>query len=406
MSWTEKIKNKLIIICGDGQQFTPLWRNASVALSWNIAEFNFPEVKGTLIRKSKQMGRKFPLEFYFQGDDHLDQAKAFEESADDKNPWIVNHPFYGIINCHVSELNRNNSALNVSEYTCTILETILDENPKTTFDPLDSIQIQKLNLDDEYERDIIGKVVAIDITTMADQNKKRYDLSVKVIKLPEEFETYYNAFNTANTFINTATASPILAMRATISALNLPAKFVIDVKTRLNLLVDQFNLLRQTVSGLLNVGSKQIYQIHAGALLSSMCVAAATPLSGNYTNTKSVLTAIDSIVNSFNNYILDLDTLSGPNGGNPVNYIPSVQSLIMLSDLIALTVSNLFNIALGAKSERSLILEADTNIILLTHRLYSLDPEDNNINELIENNGWGLYQNLIIRKNTKVIYYI
>jgi len=347
------------------------------------------------------------LEFYFQGEDHLDQAAAFEESADNPNPWIINHPFYGVIYCQVAELNRNNSALNVSEYTGTALETISDDNPKTAFDPLDSIQIQKINIDEETERDIIGKpVVAQDITTMQDQNRKRYDMSVKIITLPTEFESYYNAFNTASTFINTATASPLLAMRATIAALNLPAQFATDVKTRLNLLNDQWNLLRQTISNLLNVGSKTIYQIHGSTLLSSMCIASTSPLAGNYTNTKSVLEVIDVIVNAYNQYIEDLDTLSGPNGGNPVNYITNVQSLTQLSDLISLTVANLFVIALNARSERTLILEADTNLIMLTHRLYSLDPSDENMNELAENNGWGLYHNLIIRKNTKVVYYI
>ncbi len=406
MSWTEKQNNKFIITCGDGISYFPLWRNPSVALTWNIAEFNFPEVKGTLIVKSKQMGRKFPLEFYFTGDDHLDQAKAFEESADNSNAWIINHPYYGIINCHVAELNKNNGEENVSAYTCTALETILDENPKTSFDALDSIQIQKINIDDEYERDITGKIEAVDIVTMADQNNKRYNLSVKVITLPSQFESYYNAFNQANSFIMTATASPILAMRATINAINLPSEFLIDAKTRLGVLEDTFNLLRGTVANLLNIGSKQIYQIHGGAILSAMCKAAITPLPGNYTNTKSVLNIIDIIVNSFNNYMADLDILSGPNGGNPINYITSVNTLINLQALISLTVANLFSIALNAKSERSLILEADTNIIILTHRLYSLDPDDLNMTELINNNGWGLTQNLIIKKNTRVVYYI
>lgn len=407
MSWADKLQNKLIITCGDGKSYTPLWKtNISVTRTWNIAEFNFPEVEGTLIKKSKQMGRKIPLLFYFQGEDHLDQAAEFEESANSSNHWVVNHPFYGLINAHVAELNRDNSGLNTSEFSCTILETIVDENPKTEFEPLDTIQIQKLNLDEAYERDITGTITTPDTIRMTDLNKKNYDLSVRVIKLPTEFETYYNAFNEASTFINTATASPILAMRATIAALNLPAKFTIDVKTRLDLLRQQFALLRQTVANLLNVGSKQTYQIHGGAMVSSMCIAAITPLPGNYTNINSVLNSIDQIVDSFNEYLTDLDTLQDPNGGNPLNYIPSVNTLIDLQSLVSLTVASLFDIALNSKSERSLILEEDSNIIVLTHRLYSLDPSDNNINELISNNGWGLSQSLQIKKNTKVIYYI
>jgi hypothetical protein len=406
MSWEEKLKNKFIITCGDGKQFTPLWRNPSVTLTWNVAEFNFPEVEGTLVKKSKQMGRKFPLEFYFQGEDHLEQAAEFEASANNTNNWTINHPFYGLLNVQVAELNRDNKDFNTSGYTCVAIETIVEDNPRATFEPTDTILLQKENLDVEYEGNVTEKISAQDITRMQDINTKAFDASVPVIELPEEFEEYYNAFNNASTLINTATASPILAMRAAISVLTLPSRFTLDVKTRLNVLLDTFNLLRDTVENLFDVSSKQIYQVQGGALISAMCVAAATPLPGNYTNKKAVLASVDLIVAAFNNYALDLDTLQGPNGGNPQNYIPTFTTLQQLQSLVSLTIANLFDIALDAKSERTLILEEDSNIIVLTHRLYGLDADDNNINELIANNGWGLAQSLQIRKGTKVIYYI
>jgi hypothetical protein len=56
--------------------------------------------------------------------------------------------------------------------------------------------------------------------------------------------------------------------------------------------------------------------------------------------------------------------------------------------------------------ERFLFLEEDTNLILLTQRLYSLDDADNNMVELMENNNLGPNDILQLKKGRKIVYYI
>ena len=94
MSWLEKVENKLTITCGDGKEYTPNYLAAQKAVEYNIAEFDFPNIEGTYISRKAPRGRKFPLELYFQGEDHLDVADAFELSARDPRPWKLSHPYY------------------------------------------------------------------------------------------------------------------------------------------------------------------------------------------------------------------------------------------------------------------------------------------------------------------------
>ena len=73
--------------------------------------------------------------------------------------------------------------------------------------------------------------------------------------------------------------------------------------------------------------------------------------------------------------------------------------------MINFTLSNLFIIALNAKQERSIVLEEDSNLINLAHRFYSLDLDDENIDELILNNDIGISEHLKV-ENTDILIII
>jgi hypothetical protein len=101
-----------------------------------------------------------------------------------------------------------------------------------------------------------------------------------------------------------------------------------------------------------------------------------------------------------------LDGLQTETGGSPDSYIPDGQAQSDLSNLVGASVSGVFDIALNAQQERSVILEYDSDIINLTHRFYGLDVTDTNVERFINTNGFGLSQMLTVRANTMVVYYV
>ena len=406
MSWIEKISNQIIITCGDGKSYQPSWMNASKIIEWNIADFNFPGINGTLVKKSKKLGTKYNLELFFQGDDHLDKSMEMEQSLNDSRPIVISHPFYGTITVQAPAFTIDNSGLNVSKWTGVVIETIEEINPRTDIKPIDAITIQKNLLDANLERSLTFPPTANDAKTITQKNKNAFNLTVPILKIPKEVEKYYNVFNQANAAVTSLTASPLLAMRETISLINAPMQLTLSVQQRLKVLNSTFDDLRLSVSSLTTPASKQIYQTMAGSAVSAMCMAASLPGNGDYSNNKSVFKSVDTLVIVYNLLMADLDTLQSANGGGVNSFVPDINSLQYLNQLFNLTISNLFTIALGARSERTLITETDTNIIILTHRFYGLDSNDNNINELFENNNLGLNHILQIKKGTKIVYYI
>src|SRR5690606_25124377 len=140
MSWVDKIQDPFTISTGSGRTFTFAWRNASRQVEFNYVEFEFPNLPGTLVQRGEVKGTRYPIEIYFQGEDHLDEAERFRAAASDKRPWTISHPFYGTITAHPISLNFDNTQLNVTKITGTLLETITQDNPKSVIIPADKIK--------------------------------------------------------------------------------------------------------------------------------------------------------------------------------------------------------------------------------------------------------------------------
>lgn len=406
MSWQDRIEKLMTITTGDGQDWEVIWKNPRKAIEWNGAEFPFIGVAGVYARKRKLLGRKFPLEFFFQGEDHLQTAKLFERAADDPRPWVVQHPYYDTIICQVFSLEIDDTSLNVTRVTGTAIETITEDGTRFVKDPVDAVQLKQASLQLSLENELTTEPTIQDVNTLQQNLSNYHDEGAKIISLPEEAEEYINAFNEAASYVNVITASPILAMRAMVSFLTLPARFTADVKNRIEVMLQQFEILRRTLSSVVKVPSKQLYESQGAALISSLCAAAVTPLSGNYNNATSAVTIAEQILEAHQQFLEDLDELQSPNGGSPLYFVPGFEVMNQLNEVVNLTVSALVGIALNGRMERTVTLQYDSNLILVTHRFYGLDGQDANLEEMIENNGF-TYKDIALglKKGTKIVYY-
>lgn len=407
MSWLNLVTRDLVIVTGDGKRYVPNYMGAKRGKEFNVVEHEFSDLDGTLVKKNRPKGMRYPLELYFTGADHLDISNAFSASADDTRPWKLEHPYYGLLTVQpVTSLDFDNTAHNVTKINLVVMETIVEDTPRVNVDPVEQIKLKKIELNTSFELAFKSKPKAAEVNSMSSSAKKNYQLSVPIIKIPEQFQTYTNLFNVAISAVNTATASPLLAMRKLIALANYPANLQQSVKDRVSLLVDQFGTLRQTINGTITLSGKQIYQNHAGSIVSAIALATVTPITGDYKINKEVHQTIDKLIKVYTNYIEDLDFLQTDNGGMINSFVPDAASIVNLSQLINLTVSSLFSIAFKAKKEKSILCEKDTNIILLTHRFYGLDVDDNNIAEFVEQNNFSLDERLVIRKGRKIYYYV
>jgi hypothetical protein len=415
MSWIDKVTSQMKIQTGDGKIYTPNWMNAGFAKEYNSTEFNFPNIAGTLVDRRKAQGKKLPIEIYFQGDNHLDIARNFMLSAEDERPWTITHPLYDILTVQPISISVDDSKFNVSKISISCIETIIDTNPKTFI-----IVEDKITEDVELLNESVAGRYANDVTpTSTDKNKmndlnESYYLSTKrSIKDNDEGINYFNTFNSAKGSIINATAKPNQAIAGLQAIIQAPALFKIDVRTRLTLLSNSLVSLKTNSIGAFNSladiprSIKKLFEANGSAIISGMCLTTANPLNENdYSNRKKVADVIEVLLNAYNEFLTDLDTMQLGDGSNPTDYIPSADTIIDLNELINFTMGNLYNFARNAKQERTFALEDESDIITLAHRLYGLKDDDSTIDELMRNNNFGINSILRINKGTQISYFV
>jgi hypothetical protein len=407
MSWLERIKNGIIVTTADGEKYEPEYMNATFVTEYNYTEFNFVDVGGSLVKRKKPIGVKYSAEWYFQGIDHLDVSRNFKNSIDNnEGPIQIEHPLYDRLVVQVTSLNYDNTGLNRTKISGTVIETIEEAFFVLNNKEIDQIPILFEDNLELCEESLTETPQPADIVSMTQSNQNAFAKGVPIIEQAIDYEEYFNAFNTAATFINTATATPILAMRGLINVITMPQKFSAEVKDRIRVLLDTFNSLRANLFGVVTVSSKQIFAAQQAATIAAVCQAAATPLPTDFKLNTQVYETIDQIAEAYSNFVTDMDSLQTDNGGSPLSYVVDASVITNLNQLVNITISNLFNIALNAKSERSLVTDNDTNIIVLTHELYGLDDNDANLNEMIENNDFAIDEYIQIPKGRKITYYI
>lgn len=439
MSWLDKIDTGLTIKTGDGEEFKPLWLNATKSREFNVSRFDFVNVQGTLVKRSEPRGREYSIEIYFTGEDHLDDAERFDDSSLDKRPWTISHPFYGSVLVQPQSLLFDNRDLNVTKITGTVVETITEDNPRTALSKLDKVNLDKQSLDELNERFFFYSLPSVEAKEKSALLKNidlLYNKGKKAISDTTNFEEYTNFFNQANAAIIQATSLPLEAVRAAIAFFNYPIQFVDSVKNRINVLKEQFGLLRTTmVTGNNPVSvdrrTKFLYENQATTVIGAFASAAVTPIEPNeepepvtiseaaqisaeeasinsqlgFNSRTDIVNVIATITENYNQLIEDLDALQGDNGGDPENYIPTFEVMMQLDSVINASIAALLELAVDGKQERRFFLEEDTNVINLAHRLYGLKPDDSTIDQLINDNAIGLNELLGLRKGREIVYY-
>ena len=408
MSWIEDINTDFIIITGDGREYNPLWVGARKTQEYNVSEFEFVDVPGALVRRKQPKARRFDLLLKFQGDDNLVQAQAFEESSRDNRVWQVSHPMYGTIFAQPLGLFIDDDDFNVTSIKVTIVETILDDAPRGTIDPVDTIEEDTELANEALAASYADNVTpdTEDINSLTADNATMYNDGSVLAKTDDESSDYFNAFNTANADFLEATSNPLAAMRSLQAVIAAPSLFAENVRARIDMFEEVFNKFGLAVPGTTKKSDKILFESKGGTLITSMCLSLSLPLAGNYTTSASVFGFVNRLLRTYNRYLTLVDSLQTPNGGQINSYIPNYGSMQALSSLVNFTLSNLFSIALNAKQERFIFLEKDSNVIELAHRFYGLDIDDLNIQAVIDQNNISLLEILKIKKGRRIVYYV
>lgn len=132
----------------------------------------------------------------------------------------------------------------------------------------------------------------------------------------------------------------------------------------------------------------------------------ATPIGDEYQNATDVLDVIDNVISVYNTFVGELNELQTDTNDDIDSYSPDFEVYDAVNYSVHYAVSNLFVIALDAQQERIYYLEKDSNIISIAHELYGLLPDDSTIDNLINQNQFGIDELIQVKAGRKITYYV
>jgi hypothetical protein len=416
MSWIDRIKQDMVIKTGDGKEYRPMWFNANYIVNYNVADFDFRKVQGTLWVRGTSKGRVYDLEIVFQGADCLDIGDAFKKSADNSAPWSLFHPKYGTLNVQPSTLKWDNSAENITRITGVIMETIQKAPVAVTVAPEEKVIADAAVVVDTANERFAEEAPVLSASTLSrihDHIQSVYEqVSVKIANVQASVDAYTDAYYAANSVLNTGIYDTTDIIEATADLIATPYRFANTVQERLDMFATQLSIFEQDIADIAAMGiggsavMKRLYENNAGAAITGMCNTTVTNVNNDYAFRPTVLNIVSQIIVSYNAYLNNLCGLQTENNGDVESYIPDAGTITRLSQLVYYATANLYNIATSAKQQRFYIVPYDTNLIDITNDLYGMQKDDSTLFTLIDSNNIGLNEHLIIKQGRELVYFV
>lgn len=401
MDWSDRINIKFSIRTGDGQTYFPLFKGGELDKEFNTSTFEFINVYGTLVDRKKPQSRKFNLVFYFEGAENIDQADNFESSCDDPRQWTVEHPFYGTIYGQPLSIKRDDTYLNITEITVPFWESISPDYPFSNFSKKD-------NTRDMHETCMksLSKVVENTEFTPLDISKQNDSLRYMSSELEpladsNTYADFQNALNAGLQSIDRLLFAPVNAIETVQAFLDLPSTYIRAIEGRVAGYEAILWRLKDSVETLTD---KKYYEAIGGTVLSLISVVLLAPITGDYILISDVQNVFNKLSSLYEDYLKTLDDISISIYDVSNAYIPNADAQVQLNTLINYTLANLFEFSFGAKKERIVVVQKDTNVILLTHRYLELDSNDENIDTFVKTNNIKFEELFSIKKGREVRY--
>lgn len=389
MSWKDNIENiEFTIVTGDNEIFKPLYASSNQDLEFNVSEFNFIELEGTLVTRKKVKSQKIPLNITFQGDDHIDIAEKFLQSSKDPRYWTVTHPIIGEVYGHPASISKVNDDLNTVVFSIDFWETIKPgEVTSAKVYPLELIESKNFELIEFGSLNLILDLKP-ELKSLVGKIQSRYDTLIDATNVDQ----FKGLLSDAMKGIDNLLKEPQKAIRNIIKLIQFPAYIEGILKNRVKLIQAILNDIKEIFPD-----NNLNYSIFGGAVVSGIAQIILKPSENDFITRNDVKAQFNNLADVYDNFLNDIDNN---------NFQQDFQEAITLNEIIINTLYYLYDVSFDAKQERYDIVESDTNLILLTHKYMGLDKEDKNLNTFREINGIKNKNLFIVKKGRKITYLV
>lgn len=405
MSWQNKLENiQFTIKTGDGKEWYPLFKTGEKSKEFNTSTYDFIDVPKSLVERKQPKSSKYPLTFWFDGENHIDTAEEFDKSAEDKRYWTITHPYYGTIKGQPLSISRNDNNLNITEITVDFWESIVFDYPKSNLSIQDNTLVKKDEILDSSATSYSGRKVQ-EVADIQKNKEANLQIAKSFNNLQDDdtYSDYQNALSQAQKANDNLLNDSYDAIFKSEQLLNLPSTYEQTVIDKINGYISAYNGIKSVLS---SVSEKLFFESMGASVMACYCNAAVNYEFGvDYVVSTEVEQVASSLIEIYSDYLETLDNSSVSIYDVDNSYQPDATVQTELNDLVLYTLANLYNLAFEAQQERIVYTTKETNIVLLTHR-YLGSASDENIETFRQINDIKLKELFKIKKERKIKYYV
>lgn len=437
MSWQDDINSyKLIpITTGDGETYNLKMKFKGGSFDPLTASYNYAGKVGTKPKRNSCASPVYDFLFYV----YQDQWKSFIKSiSDPSGEWLVKHPLYGDLKGQPTSLSWDNTYQGDVEFTVQFQESITDDTPTILIDYKSRILTKNVLINDITVTAFAPVVPSVEeigvLTKFVDDLEEIYQGVLN--------SDYLNAFYDIRQVLTDAVFDALRFIDLVNTILNIGSVLSLDgilypLKQRFDLMTQQnevINNVDENTATLSPDGNSStviaLFKELAGASnMGAIAVSVSTPsesqndVSGfdvtdisdaanepDYKYKKDVDSTIEQTNQLLNDYIETLDAID-IEGQGFIKYSPDDTLSTEANNIILLSIQEIKEVSSGAKEENIHLTRKDTVPEILAFELYG-SASDENVNEIINNNDLfgknsvkNSWRNLVIKKNTEIVYY-
>lgn len=383
MNWRDRISNIVFeITTGDGKTYRPILGTNSQRIVFNANISEYYGIKGSYVKKGKEQGHKFPFEFYFTDDEHIDRKADFVKSASDSRPWKVKTPYFDELTVQALDISVN-PWFGSTQITCELAVTIDINNLQQEDDSTSKLN-ETINKNSDYVSDnIISKspAQARNFTTIFDKN---YNLLPNTNEQAVKLKNIVRDCTRKSTSILDAPVDFNESLRALI---NFPNEIGQDLKSSFQSMLLAFDEMAELIGIDAN-----LFELGSQILFGSM---AKNSIDTDYRTQRDIVERQNRLAHLYEQYI----TLLEQN-----DYEPNSEATFNLQLLINRTIGNLFEISKNTKRLLIVTAEKEKHSLIYSHQYYG--TSDEKYKQFIQDNELTFDEILLIPRGKQLYFYL
>lgn len=354
MSWIDRLQSKLKITTGDNKVYYPLWIDSELNIEYNVEGFDFVNTEGTFVERREKSGGQYPLSLYFTGENNIELAQNFEISARNKSPWTIEHPFFDKIVCQPLSMKIVHN-LNVTNIQVTVWETLTIQQPTGSVNVPTVVEQIKAQINENYQSlptpPLESKDFLISKQSINTINSVYQNIAVTIDEKNSLKAACREAIGAVNNILNDYNSYLVKAQ----DLINFPFT---STQSTYYKVVRSFDLMKQLINIFTN---EELLKANVVSIFSNSCSCAA---SGTDYITRTDVVNVISVLNDMNSLFIQTFDSVDP------------QIAFDLDRQYNISVSSLYDIAFNSKQERSIMLDSDSNMVVLANKYFGSSDDD------------------------------